>query len=173
MKRSLVFVVHLFYGTLATLISGDLARLLVVYLLAAASGARPDINFEVSSFALAFVPIGLVAGYLSFSRLGGKSAFWIFTVPVAVLALRILTFPSESVFTSGPQDGWIYFFGKAVCATSPLHISALYSSASRCVNRMLYLGPCYSAMAYSAGALAKHLRVFESDRPTDGLSALM
>ena len=161
MKSSRVFLLHLVFSTLGTFLTAILVRRFVMTLVWTL-GARPNINFDVGTFALAFVPVGLIAGYLSFARLGGKSSLWIFVVPIGVLLLKIISYPAQSIFSSGPADGLRFFFGRAVC-TAPSLVE-LTATASRCVSRMFYLGTCYSALAYSAGAFAKHFRVFEFDR---------
>ena len=101
MKSYLIFFLHLVSGTAATFLTAIVARNLVVRLLWVASAVRPSMNFHVNSFALAFVPIGLIAGYLIYTRFGGKSAFYVFLIPITVLSIRLLTFPAPSVSTEG------------------------------------------------------------------------
>src|SRR5512137_1143870 len=97
MKPYRIFFLHVTFSTIGTVLTGILVRRTVMTL-AWSWGARPDHNFDVGTFALAFVPVGLIAGYLAFAKYGGKSSLWVFVVPIAVLLLRIVSFPAESVF---------------------------------------------------------------------------
>lgn len=162
MRRYFVFLLHVFSGTVASLFTGIMIRRLVMGLSLQFAGASPTFNFEITSFAPAFIAVGLVAGYLMYSRFEGESAFWIFLVPALALLVRIITFPSPSIFTSGLFAGWNYYFGNARCSASSLML--LSDTAIQCQSRLLYLGSCISAFAYSAGALLKYLRVFEFAR---------
>lgn len=159
MRSFLILLLHLLSGTVATVFSGLEAFRILSWALSIAGLDRPGINFEVNMLAFLFVPIGLTAGHLMYRRFGGRSALWVFVFPVAILLLRILTFPAPSIFSSGPAAGWDYFFGKVACSSPTL--LGLSSSAVRCYDRMKYLGTVYSATAYSAGALTKLLQVFE------------
>jgi hypothetical protein len=145
---------HLFNATLGTLFSAVLVRQLYLNIYLMLSRAKPTFDFDFSSFAPAFIATGLAAGYMSYSRFGGKSAFWIFLIPVGALLIRVITFPSPSVFSSGMAAGCNYFFGKVRCSSA--NLLDLSSTANQCLSRMLYLGLTCSAAAYSAGSLASH-----------------
>jgi hypothetical protein len=87
---------------------------------------------------------------MSYVRVGGRVAFWIWVIPVAVLLMRFTTFHSPTVFESGITAASNYFFGEARCsAHTPLELAG---SANKCLNRMIYFGLVWSAIAYSAGA---------------------
>jgi hypothetical protein len=149
-KQYLILLVHLFNGTVATMLTGMLARKFGLSIYWAISGAQHVITFKMKSFLPAFICAGLVVGYVTYVRVGGKAAFWIFLIPVTVFAVKILTFPSPSVFESGIATGWSYFFGSVQC--SAYNLLDLSHSATRCVTRMYYLGSICSALSYSAGA---------------------
>lgn len=159
MRPYFIFLLHLFSGTVATVFTGIMVRRFVMGLSLQFTGAVPTFNFEIASFAPAILVVGLAAGYLTYSKLGGSSAMWVFAIPVAVLLIRIATFPSPSIFSSGMSAGWSYYFGKALCSAPSL--ISLSHTAIQCRSRLLYIGPCIAALAYSAGALLKYLRVFE------------
>ena len=159
MKRYLVFGFHITSATVATFVTGLVVRQLYIVALRYSSNFRPGIDFEVNHFAPAFIAVGMIAGYINYRRFGGKSAFLVFLVPIVILAVRVLTFPSSSVFVSGVREGWTYYFGKALCSASSLQ--GLYAASEQCVSRMLYLGLIYSSAAYSAGSLARHLGILQ------------
>ena|SRR5690349_8603544 len=123
-----------------------------------AVSAQHMVNFEIQSFLAPFICVGAIAGYVSYVRVGGRVAFWIFFVPVAVLMVRILTFPSPSVFESGIATGWNHFFARIQCSAYNLY--DLAPTAVRCVDRMYYLGAICSALAYSAGAVLGHVELW-------------
>lgn len=150
MKQYLIVLLHLFNGTVATVLTGMLARRLCLSIYWAVSGVPHVITFELQSFLPAFACAGLVVGYVTYVRIGGKAAFWIFLIPITVFAVKILTFPSPSVFESGIRTGWSYFFGSVQC--SAYNLLDLAHSATQCVTRMYYLGSICSALSYSAGA---------------------
>lgn len=162
MRRYFIFLLHIFSGTVATLFTGMMVRRSVMGLSLQFAGAPPTFNFEITSFAPAFIAVGLVAGYLMYSRFESKAAFWIFLVPTLALLVRIITFPAPSIFSSGLAAGWSYYFGDARCSASSLLL--LSNTAIQCQSRLLYLGTCISALSYSVGAILKHLRVFEFSR---------
>lgn len=150
MNRYFIFLLHLFNGTVATMIGGMLLRKFFVSIHSAVSGNEHIINFEIQSFWPCFALIGFIAGYMSYVRVGGSVAFWIWTIPVAVLLIRLTTFHSPTVFESGFTAASNYFFGEARCsAHTPLELAG---SANKCLNRMIYFGLIWSAIAYSAGA---------------------
>lgn len=111
MKRYFIFALHLFNGTVATTLTGMLLRKLFLIAYWSVSGVQRLITFELKSFLPAFICAGLLVGYVTYVRVGGKTAFWIFLLPVTVFVVKILTFPSPSVFESGIGSGWNYFFG--------------------------------------------------------------
>jgi hypothetical protein len=113
-------------------------------------GAEHFINFEIQSFFPVFTCIGMIAGYVTYIRVGGNVAFWIWTVPLAGVLIRIVAFHSPSIFESGITAGTNYFFGDVHCSAGTL--ISLANTANRCLNRMLYLGSVWSALSYSAGA---------------------
>lgn len=154
MKPYFLPLLHLFNGTVATIATGIAVRKFCLAIYSAASNTQQTVNFELSSFAPAFVLVGVAAGYATYVRVGGKTAFWIFLVPVAIFAVKILTFPSPSIFESGIATGWNYFFGRIQCSAHDLY--ALVPVAVQCVHRMYYLGAIWSALSYSAGATLAH-----------------
>jgi hypothetical protein len=162
MKNYSIFALHLFSGTLATLMTGIMVRRAVMNLSQQLAGASLTFNVEISSFVPALVGVGLVAGYFTYSRFESKSAFWIFLIPASILIVRIITFPAPSIFSSGMMAGWNYYFGAARCSASNLLL--LTDTAIQCQSRLLYLGTCVSAAAYSTGALVKSMRAFEFSR---------
>lgn len=159
MKRYLVFGFHIISATVATFVTGLVVRQLYMVALRYSSNCRRGIDFEVNHFAPAFIAVGIIAGYVNYRRFGGKSAFLVFLIPITILVLRVLTFPSSSIFGSGVREGWTYYFGSPVCSASSLQ--GLYAVSEQCVSRMLYLGLIYSSVAYSAGAIARHLGILQ------------
>jgi hypothetical protein len=157
-KRYVVLILHLFNGTIATMAAGIVVRKFFVAIHAAMSGAPQTYSVEIYSYLPAFVGTGIVAGYISYLRVEGKSAFWVFVIPVALLTARILMFPSPSVFESGIGSGWSYFFGNVRC--SAYELSSLAYTASRCVSRLCYLGAIGASSAYSVGAALGRVNIF-------------
>lgn len=154
-----ITILHLMSGTLATFFTAILLRKTVMSMMIAFAGDSPTFNFGVRSFAPAFIIVGAIAGYLTYSRFPNRSAFLIFAVPTSLLLMRLATFPASSVFTSGLGEGWKYYFGEARCSAS--YLLALANTAEQCQSRLLYLGFCISSIAYSVGALGKFLGIFE------------
>jgi hypothetical protein len=154
MKQYAIFLLHLFNGTVATMAGGIVARKFVTGLWDIAFGVTSSINFELKSFFPFFLCLGILAGYVTYVRTGGKAAFWVWTVPLVLLVIRIVTFHSSSVFESGITGGINYFFGQVRCSARTL--ISLAKTADQCVNRMIYLGLICSALSYSAGAFLSH-----------------
>lgn len=158
MKRYFIFLLHVFNGTVATMLTGMLLRRFFLAIYSAVSGTQHMVSFDIQSFLPAFICVGVAAGYASYVRVGGRAAFWIFLVPVAVLVVRILTFPSPSVFESGIATGWNHFFGRVECSAHNLY--DLAHTAVRCVDRIYYLGAICSTLSYSAGAVLSHINLW-------------
>jgi hypothetical protein len=154
MKHYAVFLLHLFNGTVATMAGGIIARKFLTSLWDTAFGVTSSINFELQSFFPFFICLGILAGYVTYVRTGGKVAFWIWAVPLTILVIKILTFHSPSVFESGITSGINYFFGQVRCSAWTL--ISLAKTADQCVNRMIYLGLVCSALSYSAGAFLSY-----------------
>ena len=152
MRRFFVFLLHLFNGTVATMGAGVVVHKLFVQVAVSIRGGHGVIDFEILSFLPAFICVGLLVGYVTYVRVGGKNGVWIFLVPIVALAIRIITFRPVSAFDSGISTGWNYFFGPAICSAP--FLMSLAHTAQQCVNRMAYLGSIGSAIAYSAGVLA-------------------
>jgi hypothetical protein len=149
-KRYFILLVHLFNGTIGTMLTGLLLRKAFLFVYWLVSGAQRLITFEMKTFLPAFICAGVVVGYVTYVRVGGKTAFWIFLIPITFFAVKILTFPSPSVFESGIGSGWRYFFGDVVCSAH--NLLDLAPSAARCVSRMYYFGSICASLSYSAGA---------------------
>ena len=160
MKSGLIFVLHLFNATIATLSAAVFVRQLYMSVYPKITGHRAPITMEIQSFLPAILAVGIVAGYLTFSRMGGKSAFWIFSIPTTILFIRILTFPPASPFDSGIASGWRYFFGVVKCSSN--NLGGLAYTASQCVNRALYIGAICSSLGYSAGSVFANMRIWPS-----------
>jgi hypothetical protein len=150
-------VLHLFFGTIATFLAGILVRAGALTFSHRYLGSAPWFTSDVASFAPWFVAVGLAAGYTTFSRIGGKSAFFIFVLPCSILILKILTFPASSIFASGLNEGWKYFFGSVRCSSTEL--LSLADTAIQCQRRLIYFGVCIGSVAYSIGAITKHLGI--------------
>jgi hypothetical protein len=105
MKRVLIFVLHLFNAQ-SLHCAAVFVRQLYMGVYPKITGHRAPITMEIQSFLPAILAVGIVAGCLTFSRMGGKSAFWIFTIPTTILFIRILTFPPSSPFDSSIASGW-------------------------------------------------------------------
>ncbi len=160
MKRVLIFVLHLFNATIATLGAAVFIRRLYVGVYPKIAGHSAPITMEIQSFLPAILAVGIAAGYLTFSRMGGKSAFWIFSIPTTILLIRILTFPPSSPFDSSIASGWRYFFGVVRCSSN--NLGDLTYTASQCVNRALYIGAICSSLAYSVGSVLANMRIWPS-----------
>lgn len=169
MKRYLLFFFHLLVGVFAIFALGQMLGMRAIFLRSRISGIPSGYVYEVNSLAWAFALSGLVFGYYCYSVFGGKSALWVWIFPVGVFLVRFFTFPAYSLFSSAWNDGINYFFGKAACSAPT--VAALTRVAPQCVERMLFLGTSYSAIAYSAGALAKYLGLFDSDTAASNASA--
>lgn len=131
-------------------------------LMTAFASDQPAFNFDIRSFAPAFIVVGIIAGYVAYSRFPNRSAFVVFAIPMTLLLVRLATFPASSVFASGFAEGWRYYFGQARCSAG--HLIALANTAEQCQSRLLYLGLCISSIAYSLGALGKFLGIFQFSR---------
>lgn len=156
MKKYYIAVLHLVLGTVGTFLTAILLRTEALAFSHRYLGSTPWFTFEISSFAPWFVVVGIVAGYTTFSRVSGKSSFYIFVVPCSTLIIRIMTFPASSIFTSGVKEGWNYFFGPVPCSSPALR--SLANTAIQCQTRLLYFGVCIASLAYSIGALTKHFK---------------
>jgi hypothetical protein len=157
-KRYVLLILHLFNGTIATMAAGVVVREFFVAIRGRILGVPSIYSAEALSFLPALIGIGIIAGYMSYLRVGGKSAFWIFVIPLAILMAKIVTFPSPSVFESGIGSGWSYFFGNVRC--SAYELSSLAYTASRCVSRLCYLGAIGASSAYSVGAVLGRANIF-------------
>lgn len=158
MKPIALFILHLFNGTVATLAAAIYVRKLSLMVYMKTSGHHGLITTEIQSFLPAILIVGALAGFITYSRVGGKSAMAIFLVPASVLLVKMLTFPSI-VFDSSLAAGWRYFFGPAQCSAHSLQNLAY--TASQCLNRLIYVGAVCASLAYSAGALIANMKIWQ------------
>src|SRR5207253_10028317 len=116
MKSFFLAVVHAFVGMVVTLVVSLRVRGFLSQLHSAGLGVPPQVEFDIVNFLPIFIFLGFSAGYVVYTKIGGKSALWIWIIPILITGARIMTFHSPTVFESGSMAGWKYLFDDVPCS---------------------------------------------------------
>lgn len=129
--------------------------------LTGASAHTPKWDEYLQHFELASIVPACIVGYLLFRYLHRMATYaWI--VPAVLLLYKMVTFiePYTSILAPHPWTRFSYFF--VILKSMPMLAPPYYGGADavRIVTQIDFVGPFYSGLAYTAGALAMKYSVF-------------
>jgi hypothetical protein len=117
-------------------------------------------DYYLQHFELVSILPALAVGYVV-CRYFRKLATCAWTLPTIILSYKLLTFtdPQASIFVSHPLSRFSYYF--VTLRLMPTFTDLRGSDPIRLVQQMRVVGPFYSGVAYSIGALLEDHKMLE------------